>query len=456
MNEKPDATALISNALQATEGWATVRSLGHDLKVAGHDLAQRSLRRRLAAMVEQGLVEQAGAGPSTRYRHHPVHAWFQVPAHARPPVPYDASRLTAYVPNETNWLTPDQKARLRAVQPPKEAVGSYPLAVAEKLMVDLSYASSVLEGNTYNYLDTETLVRYGQAATGKDVTETAMILNHKQAVGYLVEVAHAQGPLSSRTLKELHALLGQDLIDVRELGVLRRRPVSIGGSAYVPLAIPSRLEEEFNVLIEKANAIADPFEQSLFWLVGVAYLQPFVDINKRTGRLACNVPLLKAGLAPLSFMTMDKQAYVKGLLEYYELGATETMARAFEGAYVASAHRYDAHLSLDPEQAKIDRAYKQEIAWTLRSWVGHVVANDPERLEDVIDQALVHVSDLAVRRAVSSRIHQVLAGLNEANRIVYGIPHSEFLKFEQHASTLAGGAGAATPPSKPRTARSSP
>jgi Fic family protein len=417
--------------LNGSVDWLSASQLEQALKDAGQPMARRSLGRHLADLAEQGLLDKSGGGRSVTYRINPVAAWFKKPPHQRPAVPYEATRLGSYVPNQTQWLSAEQKQQLRDAQPLGTDASSYPLAVAGKLMVDLSYASSHMEGNTYNYLDTETLIQYGQAALGKDAKETAMVLNHKQAVGYLIEVAQATDPVTVRTLKEFHSLLGQDLIDVRELGALRQRAVAIGGSSYVPLAVPSQLKEAFDDLVVKATAIQDPFEQSLFWLVTVAYLQPFIDINKRVGRLACNVPLLRAGLAPLSFMSMDKQAYVKGLLEFYELGAIRTMSQAFTEAYVASAHRYAAHLNKDPEDAQTDRLYKRELADIVQSWVKTQVNQDPEIWEDIVSSTLAHVADPAIRSRLEARGRELIEGLNEGNRIVYGVTAQQYDDFDK-------------------------
>lgn len=424
----------ILEALYLQGSWGSLSGLGPLL--SSLKITRRTLGRHVARMLEDGVLEQRGSGRATEYRQNPISAWFSVPPHQRPAAPYDPTRLMDYMPNKTRWLSELQHERLRTAQPPRIQAGSYPLAVAEKLMVDLSYASSHLEGNTYNYLDTETLVRYGQAAKGKDADETTMILNHKSAVSYLVEVAQSSDTVSGRTIKELHSLLSQGLIDPREMGALRQRRITIGGSSYVPLDIPSQLEEQFKVLVDKAIQINDPFEQSLFWMVQIAYLQPFIDINKRTGRLACNVPLLRANIAPLSFMNMDKGLYVKGLLEFYELGATTTIANAFERAYVASAHRYEAHISKDPETAGLDRLYKQELAEIVRSYVNVVANDDPDVWEDVVAACLGHVSDNGIKGAIDRRACDLLDGLNEANRIVYGINFDQYDLFSRRQKKI--------------------
>lgn len=419
----------MQSLMEKAANWLSPGEVEDLLQGQGLSAGARTVRRWLAELAQGGVLEQRGEGRARKYRYNSVSAWFNIPPHERPPVAYDPKRVNSYAPGKTFWLSEEQKARLWKSQPPQIEGGSYAMAVAEKLMVDLSYASSSLEGNTYNYLDTETLLKYGQVAQGKEESETAMILNHKEAVNYLVQIAQESDPIHKRTLCELHSLLGNGLIDPRELGALRKRRVAIGGSSYVPLDVPSQLDEALILLIDKANSIEDPFEQSLFWMVQVAYLQPFIDINKRTGRLACNIPLLRAGLAPLSFMSMDKSQYVRGLLEFYELGSTRTIAQAFEEAYVQSAHRYEVHLTRDPAQAQLDRAYKQELAGIVREWVKAVGNDDPEKWEDIVQSKLAHVQDTGIATRVEERARELMDGLNEANRILYGLSIDEYNNF---------------------------
>jgi Fic family protein len=433
----------ILTALDAVADPVAPSQLQLILAQAGHRIQRTALGVRLAALRDEGEIEQVGRGRSVRYRRQGDAAWFAVPPEQRPAVPYDLMRLGAYVPNETQWLDTHMREALENAQPARTSLSTYARDVAEKLAVDLSYASSHLEGNTYTYLDTEVLVKYGQAATGKEADETQMILNHKQAVSYLVDIC-AEPQLSSRTIREFHSLLSQELLDPREVGAIRHRAVSIGGSSYKPLAVPSQLQEEFEKLVIKGNAITNPFEQSLFWMVSLAYLQPFLDVNKRTGRLVCNVPLLREGRAPLSFMSMDKTAYVKGLLEFYELGKMTTIAAAFTQAYVASAQRYDAHLTRDPQSLLIDRQYKREISQIVREWVGVVARQEPDHWEDVVASVLNPITlTPGNRAAIEARSQVMVTGLNEANRIIYGIPHSEYETYLKHCA-----------PAIPRTRRS--
>lgn len=219
-------------------------------------------------------------------------------------------------------------------------------------MIDLSWASSQLEGNTYTRLDTERLIEFGQAAAGKDALETQMILNHKAAIEYLVRDTEHVG-INPVTVVALHAFLSDGLLpDPAACGRLRNRPVEIGGSVYLPIAMPQRIEELFSIVLEMAAEIQDPFEQSFFLMVHLPYLQPFEDVNKRVSRLAANIPFILHNLSPLSFIDVAQQDYVDGLLGVYELNRVELLRDVFVRAYERSCQQYVAvHQQLVPPDA---------------------------------------------------------------------------------------------------------
>jgi hypothetical protein len=218
--------------------------------------------------------------------------------------------------------------------------GSYAREIIGNLLIDLSWASSRLEGNTYTRLDTKRLIELGQQAEGKDAKEAQMILNHKQAIELLVDQADLVD-FNRYTFANLHSALAQNLVgSARDEGRVRTGLVSIGGSQYTPLAIPQRLEALFDLLLDKAAAIPDPFEQAFFIMVQLPYLQPFIDVNKRTSRLGANLPLIKANLCPLSFVDVPERAYVDGTLGVYEFNRIELLRDVFTWAYQRSCERY--------------------------------------------------------------------------------------------------------------------
>jgi len=209
-----------------------------------------------------------------------------------------------------------------------------------KLCIDLSFNSSRLEGNTYSLLDTRRLISQGLEAENKSTADAQMILNHKEAIEFLVESADEIG-FNRYTITNLHALLSNNLVpDPGASGRLRTFAVGIAKSAYTPLAIPQQIEEHFDMLLQKTSQIEDPFKQAFFVMVQLPYLQPFDDVNKRVSRLAANIPLNKRNLAPLSFVDVPQDLYIQGLLGVYELRRTTLLKDVFVWAYERSAFRY--------------------------------------------------------------------------------------------------------------------
>ncbi len=263
----------------------------------------------------------------------------------REPIGYDYTFLDKYSPNQTFYLTEIERHQLfnrgKGEMPPAPA-GTYARDILNRLLIDLSWNSSRLEGNTYSLLDTEQLINFGRTAEGGDAREATMILNHKAAIEFLVENADDTG-IDPITVLNVHALLSTDLLpDPDAPGRLRRIPVSISGSVFQPLVVPQVVEERFHTLLAKAAAIEDPFEQAFFVMVQLPYLQPFDDVNKRVSRLVANIPLIRNNLAPISFVDVPNNIYIQGMLGVYELKRFELMRDLFLWAYERSAAKYAA------------------------------------------------------------------------------------------------------------------
>ena len=167
-----------------------------------------------------------------------------------------------------------------------------------------------------------------------------MILNHKEAIRFLVENAEAI-QVDSFTVFNIHSLLSQDLLfNPKARGQIRDIEIEISNSRYIPLSNTYILQELFDILLLKANAITDPFEQSFFLLVHVAYLQAFEDVNKRTSRLSCNIPFIKCNLCPVSFINVSRKDYTVALLAIYERNEVIPMLEVFRWAYLQSCNQY--------------------------------------------------------------------------------------------------------------------
>jgi Fic family protein len=328
---------------------------------------RRTLQRRLAELVRAGYLLRRGRGKAARYVFATAPAGLPVdlepagltlsstsemlrqlirqPLTLRPLVGYQRPFLDGYRPNRTAYLSDAVRQHLRAVgrvaDTPQPA-GTYARRILDRLLIDLSWNSSRLEGNTYSLLETERLLAQGHSAEGKHAFETQMILNHKAAIEFLVESASDIG-FNRYTVLNLHALLADNLLpDPAAVGRLRAIPVRIGQTSFHPLEVPQLIDECFQQVLDTADAIGDPFEQAFFAMVQLPYLQPFEDVNKRVSRLAANIPFIRHNLCPLSFIDVPEQAYVDALLAVYELNRVELLVDVFAWAYERSAARYAA------------------------------------------------------------------------------------------------------------------
>ncbi len=369
----------------------------------GPIVSRRSLQRRLAELLARQQVRTEGVGRATKYRVSVIHAtasaslklalsswaigevyvptspegeqikaYVRQPVQLREPVGYVPKFLEAYRPNETHYLPEVLRVQLHSLgRSPAEqtAAGTFARDILNRLLIDLSWASSRLEGNTYTRLDTERLIEYGQAAEGKDALETQMILNHKAAIEYLVREVDRVG-VDTATMRALHALLSDGLLhEAQAGGRVRNRAVEIGSSVYLPVAVPQRLEELFGVVLSMAAEISDPFEQAFFLMVHLPYLQPFVDVNKRVARLAANIPLIRRNLCPLSFIDVPEQAYIDAMLGVYELNRIELLRDVFVSAYARSCQQYVAvrQQLMPPDTFRL--RYRAELTETVRAIV---------------------------------------------------------------------------------------
>ena len=355
--------AVLRAVVQFPEG-ASIEEISSVLEIK---LPRRTLQRRLALLVDQNRLAITGRGRGSRYRLpssgievHPASAEIYIPispegevikvavrkpVQERHPMGYNRAFLDDYRPNVSFYLPSDIRQRLFELGHSPDGdhpAGTYARQIYNRLLVDLSWNSSRLEGNTYSLLETERLLELGEAAEGKDALEAQMILNHKAAIALLIEQAGEVG-FNRYTILNLHALLSDNLLgNPQACGRLRAMAVGIGGTVYHPLEVPQRVDECFQQILDTAMAIADPFEQAFFAMVHLPYLQPFEDVNKRVSRLAVNLPLIRHNLCPLSFVDVPERAYIDGILGVYELNRVELLRDVFIWAYERSCARYSA------------------------------------------------------------------------------------------------------------------
>ena len=348
-------------------------------EVAG--VPDRTLRRWLGELVREGVIERSGSRKGTRYRWKPIANEEQqlavaadahvsrstaqsqpvfspesvqllkridAPLYTRPPVTYSEEWVASYVPNQSTYLTAEQRVQLPALgkrSPLYGQAGTYIQKIYNRLLIDLSYNSARLEGNTYTLADTEHLVIQGVSAPGKLDAERIMILNHREAIRYLVQNVRSL-TTNEETIRTLHYLLSDSLVAPGMAGQIRSDSIGVTGTTYAPLEGRERLRQFLIQLLDTARRIDDPFEQSLFLLGHIAYLQAFVDVNKRTARLASIIPLISQDYVPQSFVDVNKDDYLKATIVFYELNDVRPLADLYCWAYERSCLHFDTSVQV--------------------------------------------------------------------------------------------------------------
>lgn len=399
------------------------------------ELVRRGQSRSLVYAIDHKVCEPVDRNPHLTPEGRAIQAYVRRPRHSRTPVGFQATFLGDYSPGQTFYLPAQVRSELWHIG--KANLNQQPAAtharrILDRLLIDLSWSSSRLEGNTYSRLDTQRLIEFGQAARGKDLRDARMILNHKAAIEMLVESADDLS-VNAFTLLNLHSLLSQDLLaDPSSSGRLRQRIVEISGTVYLPLALPQSLAEQFERLIHTARAIEDPFEQAFFLMVHLPYLQPFEDVNKRVSRLAANIPLLQHNLCPLSFVDLPEEDYVEGILGVYELNRVELLRDVFVWAYERSCHRYMAVKDSMRQPNPMGIQYQDAIIRAVQAVVRGQLHPTEAVIQRVVSQVLTSVtcppSDL---KSVEVLVTQALHDLHEGKIAVYRLSRAEFEGYQR-------------------------
>lgn len=353
---------------------------------------------------------------------------------ARPRVGYRRSLLEEYRPNETFYLSESDLQLLSSYNVMYGATvieGSYGRALMERLLIDLSWSSSRLEGSTYSHLETQRLIEQGIAAEKKSRKELQMILNHKAAIQFML-AENADIGLNAYTLLNLHALLSDNLIGTYHRGRLRTGRIFITHSPYEPLANREGIEELFTLLVQKAASIRNPFEQAFFLLVHLPYLQPFWDVNKRVSRVAANIPLIRAQAAPLSFVDVPKQLYFDAHLAVYELNRLELLRELFIWGYDRSSYDYE-NLQSPAVENPLYFKYRAALRDTIR---GIVEAGESPDRGSITVRAAPVVSPEDFTAFVDWALAEI-TGLHEGNVALYRVGLQDYRRWRQkHPITI--------------------
>jgi fido (protein-threonine AMPylation protein) len=315
----------------------------------GEDVSLVTVKRALSDMTTRGILLVSGSGRSSSY---------QVSVLGRIFSDIDARAYCAIEPDRRYGLKrynqdlfagmPDAIFSNEELKKLEDATVEYrrrtidvPTAIQkkelERLVIELAWKSSKIEGNTYTLLDTEKLILENKEAPGHTHIEAQMILNHKDAFNFVREYTSFFKTLSRTHIEELHEILVKDL----NVGKgLRKQMVGVIGSVYQPLDNLHQVREGLDALIEAVARVQTPYAKALVALCGISYLQPFEDGNKRTARLLANAILLAYACAPLSYRSVEESEYREATLVFYEINSIVPFKKIFIDQYVFAARTY--------------------------------------------------------------------------------------------------------------------
>ena len=323
--------------------------LHKELLTSGEDVSLVTVKRALSELNEEGVLEMSGLGRSTSY---------ELSNRGLVLLDIDAKKYVEVEPdkrfgsNQYNFkllanfpvdiFTNEELERLeKATEKYKKRTADISATLQkkelERLVIELSWKSSKIEGNTYTLLDTEKLLLENKEAPGHSKNETQMILNHKEAFNYIRSHASQFQTITRKNLEELHSIIVKNL-DVN-LG-FRSRAVGITGSIYRPLDNIYQITEAIDELSKAVSQSKTPYAKALLALLGISYVQPFEDGNKRTARLMTNALLISHSLAPLSYRSVDEEEYKAAVLVFYELNSLVPMKKIFIEQYEFAAENY--------------------------------------------------------------------------------------------------------------------
>jgi len=328
--------------------------LSRRTEIAGEvtsEMSDRTLKRIIADAVGKGYIEVIGKGPATKYKLTPQ-------AHVTMPLDLDTyfdrdidgrqvqecfnfELIREILPVvhlfDKDELEVLQEAQTKFRQHLSEMTDIEYRKEMERLGIDLSWKSSQIEGNTYSLLETERLLKEKQTANGKTKEEAVMLLNHKDALDFILDAPDYLKEISVGRIEEIHALL------TKELGVernIRHRRVGITGTNYRPLDNEFQIREALEDSCRLINGKSEVFEKALLALVLLSYIQAFTDGNKRTARITANGILIANGYCPISFRSVDSIDYKKAMLMFYEQNNIAAFKRIFIEQFLFAVNTY--------------------------------------------------------------------------------------------------------------------
>lgn len=314
-------------------------------------ISYATIKRILLQLIAENLVETKGKGKSTKYlissayelvEPIDIEKYYEKEIDER--IIKDGfnfkiirevlNKHTIFTNNELKKLTELQNTYQKNISQLAESEYKKEL---ERLAIDLSWKSSQIEGNTYSLLETERLLKDKETASGKTKEEAIMLLNHKEALDFIIENPDYLQPLSVSKIEDIHSILVKELAVERNL---RKNRIGISGTNYKPLDNEFQILEALTDTCELINKKIDVFEKALLILVLISYIQPFMDGNKRTARIVSNAILMNNDFCPISFRTVDSIDYKKAMLLFYEQNNISSFKEIFINQFEFAVKTY--------------------------------------------------------------------------------------------------------------------
>jgi len=295
----------------------------------GESFSYATLKRILTDLKTKNYLLTTGQGKGTKYLLSPayelicpidIESYYEKEIDERQIIENFNLKVITEVLNKYNSFSEYELEKLASLQKEYQKNISELSAIEykkefERLAIDLSWKSSQFEGNTYTLLETERLLKEKETASGKTKAEAVMLLNHKDALDFIIEHDDYLNPLTVSKIEDIHSILIKELAVERNL---RKRRVGISGTNYKPLDNEFQILEALRYTCDVINRKENVFEKALLALVLVSYIQPFTDGNKRTARIVSNKILMNYDYCPISFRTVDSIEYKKAMLLFYE------------------------------------------------------------------------------------------------------------------------------------------
>lgn len=214
----------------------------------------------------------------------------------------------------------------------------------EEFLIDYTYNSNAIEGNTLNLKETEAILKDNVTIGGKPLKDHLEAIGHKQAFEYVLKLLEDKTQFSERIIKQIHSLVLADKPE--DKGIYRRIPVRILGSSHTPpqpFQVPIKMEQLTSEYKEMQNI--HTIERVALFHLKFESIHPFIDGNGRCGRLLMNFDLIQNGYPNINVKFTDRTKYYDCFNEYHINKTSSPMVNLIAGYVNEMLDKYLSILS---------------------------------------------------------------------------------------------------------------